>query len=396
MRRVLSAILVLGLAIACGPKGTGGTTPGRGGGGGSGGAGGAGGGRDGDAGAGGSATEALTAARALVTATPPRIVEARDRLEAAHRAHPDHRGIALELARLRARCGDAAGARTLLERATTARDLTSDERVTAGLTWLELGDPAAGRTVVEAGLAADPAGPRGETADRKLAILDADLARAAGDRDRAHAIVEAILARDPKDPGAWAALARLLLDEGRPGAARYVTERALAAGLESGELHEARGLAAIGEGDPAAAAAHLAQALLLDPGAASAAARLGALRLEHGDARGAVAPLELAAAAYPRDVEVRVALGAARRLAGDAAGAAAALEEALAIAPDDPRALYSAARIYDEDLDQPDRALAHCRQYLAVKGEALPQTHPFRGACKALEKRAQGAPGGTP
>src|SRR5262249_49490683 len=157
----------------------------------------------------------------------------------------------------------------------------------------ELGDVAAARRIVEQGISGDPAaiGTTGgaggaDKNDPRLVILDAELARAAGDRDRAHALLEAELARDPKAIAAWAALARLLLDEGTPAAATYVATRALAGAPgdapATAELHEALGLAATASGDPAAAAFHLSAALAIDRSDVSAELRLGSLLLVHG------------------------------------------------------------------------------------------------------------------
>ncbi len=307
------------------------------------------------------------------------------------KTHAASRGdaVALELARVSLRLGDRAGAARLVDE--TPNAVTPDLAVLKALTLRELGDARSARAVVAQALTVDPTGADGEKADRRLSVLAADLAVDAGDPDRAHAIVEALLLHDAKDPAAWAALARVLLSEGKAGAARYVAERALNDGLEAAELHAARGAIALAEDDPTGAAKHLARALELDPTDGAAAVRLGLLRLDHGDAAGALAPLARAVELWPADIDARVALAAARRLSSDAAGAVAELERALALAPDDARALYAAAKLYDEDLEKPDRALELYRRFVKVKGVALPDGHPARGALKALESKQGGS-----
>jgi TolA-binding protein/Flp pilus assembly protein TadD len=318
-----------------------------------------------------------------------KIQASRQLLEGTRKQRPADRAVALELARLRARTGDAAGARALL--AGLEGELPVDARIVVALAWRELGEKEKALETVEAGLAADPTSEGGAKADRRLVVLAADLAREAGNRDRAHLVLEAILARDPREVMAWAALVRLLSDEGKPGAARYVGSRALGSGLSSAELHEALARAALAEGDVTYATVHLVRALDLDPGFGTAAARLGRVRLEHGDAKGAVAPLALAAGSYPVDGELHLALGAARRLDGDMEGAAQALDAALAILPKDPRALFAAAKINDEELSRPARALELYRRYAAARSDVLPETHPARRALRSLEKKQGGS-----
>jgi Flp pilus assembly protein TadD len=194
-------------------------------------------------------------------------------------ADPAEREVVLERERAAARALQAALAgfpRTIAE---PAAERSETERRLAALGYL------GGGKVGEGGSLPDPktklaelARLEGSIADR-TALEEGLAALAAGDRERAIAVLEPVAQRG--DGAAMAALATALSDAGRGREAHVWVERALAADDRSAIAHETLGLLHLRDGRAARAVDPLRRATSLDPARANAWNLLG-VALERG------------------------------------------------------------------------------------------------------------------
>jgi tetratricopeptide (TPR) repeat protein len=231
-------------------------------------------------------------------------------------------------------------------------------------------------------------------------------------------VIEALLERFPRQPGAHAELAELYDRRGRAALAEH--HRGAAARLE-GRLKEAvrrqsralelepglvpawleRAEAELAGGDAAAASASAGRALALEPASAAAHALAGRAHLAQGDAAGAEAELRQAVAAdashvgarrllgrllqrsrrwqeaaveyerarelEPRRAESHRRLGDCRLALSQLGKAQAAYLEALALAPRDPEALGGLAWVYIRAERRPGVAVHLARDAAALR-----------------------------
>jgi arylsulfatase A-like enzyme/Flp pilus assembly protein TadD len=203
-------------------------------------------------------------------------------------ADPGEREVVLEKERSAARALRAALEEIPRAIAAPAMESGETERRLAALGYLS-GGAGAG----DAESLPDPKTKVAELAKLEASIADRATfeqgvaAAAAGDRERAIALLEPVAGRG--DRAAMIALATALSDAGRQREARAHVERALAADAGDAIAHETLGLVCLREGDALGAIAPLQRSVELDPRRANGWNLLGvALERARGDHAGAM------------------------------------------------------------------------------------------------------------
>lgn len=158
---------------------------------------------------------------------------------------------------------------------------------------------------------------------------------------------------------------------------------------------------ALGAGDPDRAEA-LYRAALEAEGAtpearAEAGGNLGVALGRQGRWEEAAEALEAAAALAPRSADLNFDLGVAYRHLGRYEDARARYEAAARLAPDDMDIAYNLGILYEVYLNDPDRALAAYRRYLAgAAAGGSPEATRVRAWVEAIERRMRPEGGGAP
>ncbi len=163
-----------------------------------------------------------------------------------------------------------------------------------------------------------------------------------GHEKQAEAVLRAMLARDPADPAALAALQRLLLGAGRKDALPPVLEAAHRAAADNTQVTAALADAYVAAGQPAKALALLDPIKVSSPLTASDLAVLAArarAQMAQGMRAQAADTLRQILASQPKNTLLRRQVADVLLAAGDGAGAQAVISDGLAIQPGDPSLL---------------------------------------------------------
>jgi tetratricopeptide (TPR) repeat protein len=213
---------------------------------------------------------------------------------------------------------------------------------------------------------------------------------AQGRGDRAIAVLQAQLRRQPDDSASAALQVRLLVaDQHLEEAIRL--GRRTAEQANSAELQLAVGLALAAKGDGEGAQAALEAALKLQPGHAEARQALAGVLLHNGQVARATTLAQAAAKARPADPAAQRMLGDAARARGDGAAARQAYALALKLAPDDAASVLALAR-----LDRREGALDRAEQALAKRLQQADARHIAPAAAAPAAPAASGAGGARP
>ena len=177
---------------------------------------------------------------------------------------------------------------------------------------------------------------------------------AQGRGDRAIAVLQEQLRRQPDDSASAALQVRLLVADQRLDDALRLGRRS-AEQADSADLQLAIGLALAAQGDGEGAQAALETALKRQPKLAEARQALAGVLLHNGQVARATALAQAAAKARPADPAAQRLLGDAALARGDAAAARQAYTQALKLAPGDAASVLALARL-DRREGAPDRA----------------------------------------
>jgi tetratricopeptide (TPR) repeat protein len=161
---------------------------------------------------------------------------------------------------------------------------------------------------------------------------------AAGDRERAHALAEGLLARAPDDAAGHLLRSQLLLEDARRDEALASARAAVAADPASARAHFALGRLYAARGDVPGAEAAFREVLRVNPGAIAAHVELSRLQLAGGAATTSLRTAEQAVRLAPGDPRARLALVRGLLAARDLARAQREIESLLSVHPNLPEA----------------------------------------------------------
>jgi tetratricopeptide (TPR) repeat protein len=269
-----------------------------------------------------------------------------------------------------------------------------------GVVRTEAGDVSGARQAYEAALGLDP------TYARALANLGY-LELVAGDLDAAYGTFQRCIATRETEPGcninlallyrmgygeqgdvsgasierlrfalggnarnaeAYAMMAQVYDEMGRPELARLVCENAILQGIEAAVLHNRLGLIALQLGDVNVAYQEFQRAVALDPGFLDAHTNIGAMALSFRDHEAALRSFQVVLAERPDDLDVRLSYGVALRGMDQLAEAEAVYNEVLAASPNHLGALYNLGVLKQEGVADYPGACAMYRAFLQAPG----------------------------
>ena len=192
--------------------------------------------------------------------------------------------------------------------------------------------------------------------------------------DEAQVAIDALrfaLAGEPRNPQAYADLARLYFETGRLQLAKLVVVNALQQQIDSPALRNRFGLIALEEGNVVEAYRQFTAAVQQDAEYVEAQMNIGAMALSFRDYATSRTAFEaaLAHSAQLTDeqrLEARLSYGVSLRGLDDLAGAQREYEAILASRPGDLRALYNLGVLYQEGHRNYERAVEYFQQYEAA------------------------------
>jgi tetratricopeptide (TPR) repeat protein len=222
--------------------------------------------------------------------------------------------------------------------------------------------------------------------------------RESGQIDKAIAEAREVLVRKPADATALAELALSHLAKGEKEAAALLAKQALDASANSAVAHRATGLLDLANGDDAEAFAEFRKAAQADPHDTTSRLNMGVVLLRAGAYAKAAQQYREILKVSPDDVEAQIGLAAALRGDSDAQHqqkideARAILEKVLANDPHNTSALFNLGVLYQDFLKKPADAAPLFKRFLAE----APSDHPQRPeAERYLSAAAANAPPAT-
>lgn len=207
-------------------------------------------------------------------------------------------------------------------------------------------------------------GPEATDADAKLLDALASVLRAEKKLDESEAAARQVLARHPRDAGAWRILAAAEADRGHVRLAETALNNARKLDDKDASILNSLGLLALKRDDLTAARAAFEQATQLDPAFAPAFANLGALALSYRDYSAAEQAYAKAVAADGARWETHLGHGWALEGLRKPREARGEYEAVLALRPGQEDALYGKALALKQENDLP-AALQAFKEYVA-------------------------------
>jgi tetratricopeptide (TPR) repeat protein len=204
--------------------------------------------------------------------------------------------------------------------------------------------------------------------------------RESGQLDKAIAEAREVLVRKPADATALAELALSHLAKGQKEAAALLAKQALDANPNSAVAHRATGLLDLANGDDAEAFAEFRKAAQADPRDTTSRLNMGVVLLRAGAYAKAEEQYREALKVSPDDSDAQVGLAAALRGQSDPQHqhkleeARALLEKVLANDPHDTSALFNLGVLYQDFLKRPADGAPLFKRFLAD----APADHPLR------------------
>lgn len=176
------------------------------------------------------------------------------------------------------------------------------------------------------------------------------------------------LGGDARNADAYAMMAQVYDEMGRPELARLVCENAILQGIDAAVLHNRLGLIALQMDDVNVAYQEFQRAVQLDPGLLEAHTNIGAMALSFRDYEAALRALQMVLAERPDDVDVKLSYGVALRGMDRLQEAEAVYREVLAAEPGHLGALFNMALLYQEALADYPSACGFYREFLNQPG----------------------------
>lgn len=246
--------------------------------------------------------------------------------EGAAANHPDHVGMRLEIVRSLRALDRPNEAEIRLDQILAAHPSNLAALIERGHLNRRKGDHLAALKAFQEAAAVDGT-------HQGIALEIAQTLRTLARDDEAADTLRRLVAANPADAAALAALARQLADQGLGDEAEALLDAAPDSLATHGGLAIARVHVARMRGDNAAVLRHLERALALEPHNNDLALDLTAEKRRRGDIDGARGLIDRVFAARPDHPRAWVETGYLRRAAGDRAGATAAFEAAIAHQP---------------------------------------------------------------
>jgi tetratricopeptide (TPR) repeat protein len=238
-----------------------------------------------------------------------RASEAERVLESGIEREPDPLPLIYLLARLHASQGDTAKADAILEKATQERPDSAEAFLLHAAYRRRQGDLEGALEAVDAGLRAEPVHKRARLRKAELLVdigfRDEDPARIAQGRS----VVDAVLAREPRDPDALFVSAKIHIAESKPADAVDAMRKALEARPDWARGHFMLGSALFLTGERGEARAELAKALQYDAALYEARKLLARVYAALGEYDFAIEEAERALKESPGDHELRILMG---------------------------------------------------------------------------------------
>jgi Flp pilus assembly protein TadD len=219
--------------------------------------------------------------------------------------------------------------------------------------------------------------------------------RESGQVDKAIAQASEVLVRKPADATALAELSLAHLAKGEKEAAALLAKQALDANPSSAVAHRAMGLLDLANGDDAAAFGEFRKASQADPHDTTSRLNMGVVLLRAGAYTAAEEQYRELLRVSPDDADAQVGLAAALRGQADAGhpqkldGARTLLEKVLASDPHDTAASFNLGILLADFIKKPAEAAPYFRRFLAD----APTDDPLRAeAEKHVSAAAANAP----
>ncbi|MDX9999686.1 MAG: tetratricopeptide repeat protein [Polyangia bacterium] len=225
-------------------------------------------------------------------------------------------------------------------------------------------------------------------ADLQALSVSSEVHRRSGAKDLALKRVQQALTLDRRDPGAHLMFARLYLDQKDARTALMIVNRGLAHHPRHAELLLARGLAWHALGEMGRAVMDIEAAVNADGDLVAGRLLLGKVYVDNLDFDGARRHFDAVLKSWPTHKEAM--LGHARALFGKKRfkDALSGYLAAVQTHGHEPRAIFQIAKIYQEHLDSPKKALAYYKRFVKAQ-TGLPKDDPVFATIKMLESMSR-------
>lgn len=312
----------------------------------------------------------------------------RGQLEEVTRLAPDHAPAWFNLGVLEQEAGNLDAARSAYRRAGEVDETFARGLANLGYLALTDGDDAAARAYFEQCLSRRPLEAGCNINLAVLYRLEAMESGTFGDMQSRAAIerLRTALGGEARNAEAYATLARIYFDLGRPQLARLVCENAILLGIRSAALHNRLGLIALSEDNVIEAYREFQRAIAIDPDYSDARMNIGAMALSFRDYATAGAAFERVLADQPGNVDVLLSHGVALRGLDDLEGAQSRYREVLDASPGHMGALFNLAILYQEGMQDYSRARDYFVEFLQAGGAQHPMAAEARQRLEVLEE----------
>jgi tetratricopeptide (TPR) repeat protein len=234
---------------------------------------------------------------------------------------------------------------------------------------------------------AHKADPENTAAMNNLAAI----ALAKGDSDRALSLARQVLARDVKNGGAYNILGGVYHRQKKHDLALFVFNKAVELDKGNADIYNNRGITELARGDVKAAAKDFREALALRPTFVAARFNQAALYLRYHQWTRAAEEYKKLAEGDAKSLEAQLGLAAALWGSKDLKGAEAAYLKVLEIDAKNRSALQKLASLYQNFLNQPEKALLHYQKYVELHGSGLSAQDPVHTNIRMLQKQIERA-----
>lgn len=274
---------------------------------------------------------------------------------------------------LLAESGDLAGAEKQLSEARALAPNAEDVAVALAEVQRRRGDADAAAEVLLEFVKAEP-----KAVAARIALVGA--LRDSGDITAAIKHAREVLVRRSRDPNALAELAASHLARGEVDTAELLVEEALKADSKSAVAERTAGLIALKRGDDAVAFQHFAKASELDPKDTTARSNMATVLLLAGVYDRAAQEFRGVLEAKPKDVDAMIGLAAARRGQGKRNDpgpyeeSERLLQEVLQMEPKNLAATLNLGLLYADFMQKPSQAKPLFQRFL----DDAPKNHPAR------------------
>ncbi len=313
--------------------------------------------------------KALVEQAAIISEDPDTLKARHDELEGLLRKaleqDPKLVEARLNLVLLHYYMGDVPTAKAELDKLLQLDPGYASGRAMRGLLLLRDGQVAEGRAELDAAVAADP---YNAIANAELAAL----AYKAGNDEEAIRLGRLALLIDSANVNAYVTIAMAYRHMGSANLAKLVCYNAIGMSPKAAPIYNILGLLFLAEDQVKDAIVQFEKAVAFEPDFVEAHVNLGAVMLNYGDFSGALAHFDAVLRLQPDNVDAVLSRAVALRGLGKYPEAAEGYEKVLTMRPGHLGALYNRCILFQEYLNEYDKALDHCRLML----QSIDKKHP--------------------